>query len=53
MKDRNELLDMLDNLVEQLGMEQVLKEIVLGLHVEELEFQLDEIVRLYDLGEAV
>lgn len=50
---RSELFDLLDSLVEQLGQETVLSEIASGLSVDELEFQLKDIVNMYDLEENV
>ena len=51
--ERYELFNLLESLVETLGEETVLSEIAKGLSVDELEFQLNDIVRLYDLEENV
>lgn len=51
--NRSELNDLLESLIETVGKETVFMEIIQGLSSDELEFQLKEIVRLYDLEEYV
>lgn len=51
--NRSELFDLMEALTTLLDKDTVLSELVKGLSTDELQFQLQEIVRLYDLEEYV